>query len=270
MKRVTTKTGSASGKTVAIFGGVHGNEQVGVDAVRWAAANITPERGTVHFVEANPEAIDKNVRLTDKNLNRCFLRDNEGSTLEDMRARELMSLLDGCDALLDIHSSNSKEAIPFIICEADGLLLARSLDFPIISTGWDALEPGGADGYMFNQGKPGICLECGSVFDAEQQAARARQSILRFLEHFELINPSVGSGMRSQKLIKVYKVGHAETGHVEFSKDYADFEQLVEGEVFAKDGDVEYRAEAGDCIIFPRPNAKPGAEAFILGKEVQK
>ena len=143
MKGVIKKSAPAPGKTLAIFGGVHGNERVGVDAVRWAAEHIEPEHGTVYFVEANPEAIEKGVRLIGKNLNRCFLPGNDGNAPEDVRARELMALLDECDALLDIHSSNSREATPFIICEEDGLAIAETLDFPIVSTGWDALEPGG-------------------------------------------------------------------------------------------------------------------------------
>jgi succinylglutamate desuccinylase len=269
MEGVTQKKGLKPGKTVAIFGGVHGNERVGVEAVRWAAENLTPERGTVYFVEANPEAIEKNVRLIGKNLNRCFLRGNTGDAPEDRRARELMALLDECDALLDIHSTISREATPFIICEKDAFPLAKQLDFPIISAGWDALEPGGTDGYMFNRGKVGICIECGSVFDSKAQEARARSSVVRFLAYFGVI-PELEAAPNSarKKLVRVYRVGHKKSEDVSFLRDYADFEPLAAGEVFARDGDIEYKANAGDCIIFPHANGPVGSEIFLIGKQM--
>lgn len=269
IKGLTTKTSNKPGKTVAIFGGVHGNERVGVDAVRWAVENIEPEFGTIHFVEANQQAITKNIRFIEKNLNRCFLKRDIGTSSEALRAKELMPLLDTCDALLDIHSSTSKEATPFIICENDGFELAQLLDFPIISYGWDAIEPGGTDGYMFNQGKMGMCLECGSVFDAAAQATRAQNSILQFLEYFGVISTSkVTADPTPKKYIHVYKAARKQTDEFSFARDYADFEPLKEGKLFAKDGPEEYLAQKGDCIIFPHPDTAIGNEVFILGKEI--
>jgi succinylglutamate desuccinylase len=266
MEGVIKKSGSLPGKTVAVIGGVHGNERVGIEAVRWATTNVVPKRGTVYFIEANPAAILKNVRLIGKNLNRCFIKGNSGETPEDVRARELMGIFDECDALLDIHSSNSRETTPFAVCEGKALELVKKMDFEIVSAGWDALEPGSTDGYLHRNGKVGICIECGSVFETEKNLLRAKNSLLQFLQYFGLIDEAVPYAKTLQRHILAHKVAHKKTENFSFAKDYKDFEPLTTGEIFARDGDTEYVAEKGDCIIFPRPNTKIGSEAFILGK----
>lgn len=267
MEGVIKKSGALPGKTVAIVGGVHGNEKVGIEAVRAAAETITPLRGTVYFIEANPAAIAQNVRMIDKNLNRVFIAGNAGETREDTRARELMSVFDQCDALLDVHSSNSRETIPFVVCEGEASDIAKKMDFEIVSTGWDALEPGSTDGYFFHQGKIGICIECGSVFEVEKNLPRAKNSILQFLAYFDVIDEAVPYANTPQRHIRAYKVAHKKTDTLSFAKEYRDFQPLAAGEVFARDGEIEYTAEAEDCIIFPRPNTAIGNEAFILGKD---
>ena len=122
---------------------------------------------------------------------------------------------------------------------------------------------------MFNRGKVGICLECGSVFDAMTQRDRVRKSILQFLSYFDIISSSVTiSSATPKRFIGVYKVAHKKSETLSFSREYADFEPLQPREVFARDEGVEYVAGPGDCIIFPRTNGAVGSEAFIIGKEI--
>jgi succinylglutamate desuccinylase len=265
---VILKKSQNPGKTVAIFGGVHGNERIGVEAVRWAVQNIELTRGALFLVEANPPAIEANKRAIAKNLNRCFLSGNAGEMYEDQRARELMTILDQCDALLDIHASNNPRATPFVICEDESFPLARTLDFPIVSTGWDAVEPGATDGYMLRAGKIGICVECGFVGDAEHNLPRAQDTIHRFLAHYGLVDEVVPEQHVKQRLIRVYEVAHKKHANTSFTKHFADFEPLVAGEVFAQDGDIEYVGKANDCIIFPHADQPIGAEIFVLGTDM--
>jgi succinylglutamate desuccinylase len=179
-----------------------------------------------------------------------------------------MSVFDECDALLDIHSSNSRETTPFAVCEGNAMKLVKKMDFEIVSAGWDALEPGSTDGYLHQSGKVGICIECGSVFETEKNLSRAKNSLLQFLQYFGLINETVPYGKTFQRHIQVHKVAHKKTENVSFVKEFKDFELLTAGKVFARDGDTEYVAEVGDCVIFPRPNTAIGSEVFILGKEI--
>jgi len=245
MRSITKKIGKMCGKTVAIIGGVHGN-----------------------WIYANPEAIRKNVRAVNKNLNRCFIAKNKGLTPEDIRARTLMRILDRCDAVLDIHASNSHKSTPFIICEKEAFEIARKMDFSIISFGWDIIEPGAIDGYMHYKGKPGLCLECGSVFDKENNLDLAIKSILQFLYYFGLTKSRATYNQEKKTFIKVYKAIKKETERFLFVSDYNDFDSLTPGQVFAVDGLKNYIAKQDDIIIFPRARALIGGEAFILGREM--
>jgi succinylglutamate desuccinylase len=72
----------------------------------------------VYFVYANLKAMELNKRFYEKNMNRCFLKNNNGNTYEDKRVSEIMNILDRSDYLLDIHNTiGEKNSIPFLISE---------------------------------------------------------------------------------------------------------------------------------------------------------
>ncbi|MFZ2975955.1 MAG: succinylglutamate desuccinylase/aspartoacylase family protein [Candidatus Moraniibacteriota bacterium] len=263
---IIIKKGVSSGKTVGIFCGVHGNEEAGIEAVKRIIKNIEIISGKVYFVFANPEAIRKKVRYIEKNLNRCFFKNNKGKTIEDRRAVELLNILDECEILLDIHASNNSQSVPFVICEKDGYDIAKKLDFEIISSGWDEFEPGATDGYMFNNGKIGICLECGSILDYENGSNLAEKSIYQFLTYTQNIISDIKYDEKPKRFLKIIRMERKETKSLSFSREYKDFEILIEGEIFAKDGEKEYVAGKDECIIFPNSNKKIGEEIFLIGK----
>ncbi|MEI6378796.1 MAG: succinylglutamate desuccinylase/aspartoacylase family protein [Candidatus Falkowbacteria bacterium] len=258
-------SGAKPGKTLAVFAGVHGNETTGIKALKQVVKNIKIDAGTVYFVLANPEAIGKNVRQVDKNLNRCFFLGNKGRTAEDKRARELMKLLDKCEALLDLHASNNPNSIPFIICEKHAFQAASIFDFKIVSHGWDAFEPGATDGYMNTQRKIALCLECGSVHDNNEPLAV--KSIMQFLKFFGAIkDATVKYNHKKQKMIKIVKAGYKKSEQLAFAKNYNDFAKLKPGEIYATDGPNKYKAGTNQCIIFPNINKKIGEEIFLIGR----
>lgn len=266
-KTIIKIIGKEPGKTLAVFCGVHGNEKAGVYAVTEVLKSIKIKKGIVYFVYANPEAIKKNVRLIRKNLNRCFLKNNKGKTLEDKRARQLMKILDKCEGLLDLHASNVEKATPFVICEKHSYKLAKIFDVGIVSSGWDRIEPGATDGYM-NKRKETISagVECGYAGESEKNAGLAKKCIFQFLQFFNCIDKEVDFSNRKQKLIKVTKAVKKQTDDFSFSKKYADFEKLKSGELIARDGKKKYMAGKNECIIFANASKKIGEEAFIIGK----
>lgn len=262
--------GKYPGKNIAVFAGVHGNERAGIIALNRIMKTIKVEKGIVYFVFANPEAIKNNVRQINKNLNRCFLKNNKEKSKEDRRARELMEILDKCDALLDLHASTSKKSIPFIICEKNYFYLARKMDFGIVSFGWNEIEPGATDGYMHEWGKPALCLECGSVFGLKKNTQLAEKSTYQFLQHFGCIKKNVSIKKRKQKIIKVVEAVKKKTKKFYFHKKFNDFEKLKNGEIIAMDGRKKYTAGKNELIIFPNAKSPVGSEAFIIGKEIKK
>jgi succinylglutamate desuccinylase len=119
---------------------------------------------------------------------------------------------------------------------------------------------------MYNQGKLGICLECGSVYKSEENQDLAYKSVLQFLKYFGAISGEIEFSKKEKRIVEVFEAVKKKTDNFNFVRDFADFEKLKEGEVFAQDGDKKYIAKKNECIIFPNSNKKIGEEVFILGK----
>lgn len=270
-KNIIKQVGKKRGKTLTILAGVHGNEKAGVMAINKIINNIQHSvinirEGTVYFIYANPKAIEKNLRYIDKNLNRCFIKNLKGNNYEILRAKEIMKILDKSDAVLDLHASNNPKATPFIICEKNAYNLAKNFNFKILSSGWDTVEPGGTDGYMYKQGKIGICLECGSLVESEKNKNLAYNSILQFLSYFNIIKKISGKISNPKKYVQVKNLVYKKTKDFAFVKEFADFEILKKNSLFATDGNIKYIAKNNECIIFPHADTDIGDEAFILGE----
>jgi len=267
---VTVKKGKKPGKTVAIFGGVHGNEIVGVEMINILRKELKVEVGIVYLVYGNPKAIKQNKRFVEKNLNRCFKKSNKDNTVEDKRAKELMKILDKCDALLDLHSFPNSKGETFAICEKKAFDIASKFDVPVISSGWGKTEPGATEGYVYDNGKIGIGIETGSNYDLDKSLARAKFAVDIFLKHFGCIGEKRMISKKSKKYVQVYKAIIRKDKSFKFRKDYKNFDVLAEREVFATEGSKKYIAKKGDCIVLPTPNEPIGGEICLLGRVVKK
>lgn len=267
MNNIWTIDSGQPGPTVAIFGGVHGNEKAGVYAIEKMRNNLQILKGKVHLVIANLPAVAASVRMLETNLNRLFVRGLAGNTWEHKRAQELMDLLDSCDALLDLHMYYDAAGEPFVICEPPALPVANLLNVPIISTNWTKVEPGAADGYMHEQGKIGICLECGPIAQARQKTGFAIQSIKQFLAFFDMIDEPLNLPT-PKRLLQAEKAVFKTSNNFALTPNLKNFQNLSPGQVIATDGQRQYTAAPGQCIMFPHYNARVGEEAYILGKSI--
>jgi len=266
LSNVTKLQAAKPGPVLAVFAGVHGDERAGILALHELKRELHITKGTVYLVLANPPAVNKNVRLVNKNINRCFNADNKGRSYEDRRARELMKLLDACDALIDLHAYKNPEGEAFVICEESSLPVASKLDPGIISTNWTAVEPGAADGYMHLSGKVGICVECGPIEESKHYKALAKKSVLQFLQHYGVIADTVAFSKSPKKIIKAERAVIRKHDDFYLNPKLYNFEQLVDDQVVGHQNNQEIVAQKGDYIMFPDPNAQINAEAFIIGK----
>ncbi|MFM7850901.1 MAG: succinylglutamate desuccinylase/aspartoacylase family protein, partial [Flammeovirgaceae bacterium] len=99
------------GETVVIFGGIHGNEVGGVEAlVRFKKyfdlRKLKLKQGKIILILGNPQAYKKGLRFVDQNLNRAFDH-NRQNGLEGKRAKNIYSFLKNyhkIDYILDLHS----------------------------------------------------------------------------------------------------------------------------------------------------------------------
>ncbi len=264
-KSIIVKKGKLPGKTVAVFAGIHGNEKVGILTLKKIIKDVKIISGKVYFVFANPPAIQKNKRALTKNLNRLFSRDIQGKDFESKRANKLMDILDQCDALLDIHSYNSKSGDQFAISEKRGYKVLQKMNFPIVGSGFSKLSFG-TDGYMEKQGKIGICIECGTTNRYKDFLNLAEDSVYQFLYYFNCIDKKVEYSDVEQKYVGVKRMLYKKTSQFKFTKEYKDFEILPNNKPFAVDGEEKYIASKNECILFPRPDVKVDEEVGIIGE----
>ncbi|MEI6478149.1 MAG: succinylglutamate desuccinylase/aspartoacylase family protein [bacterium] len=258
-------SGALSGPTVVICAGVHGDEPVGVLALKNVLPNLKLLRGTLVTVMANPPALAAGERFLDENLNRALTPSASSDTIEGQLALSLMPILDSADALLDIHAGMGGEP-PFIICEENGFEIARRMPVSILSTGWVKAEPGSTDEYMYRQGKPAICIECGDRAEAEKMTPLAVEAIRQLLAYFGMID-GVEPGTVQQRVVAVKYPVFKKSEQFRFTRKFRGFQALKPGERIATDGAEQYCApDYPSCIIFPWQEAPVGAEAFLVAE----
>ncbi len=269
-KNITQINGAVNGKTVAILGGVHGNEFCGVKAIDYLRTHLRLDSGTVYLIYGNPLAIENGVRFTEMNLNRAFkedrnLTDSEKNSYERKRALEIIPYLEQCDAVLDIHSSNSLTSTPFVICEQKSFFIAERMPFSIRSYGWDSIEPGGTDYFINKRGGYGICIECGSNNDPNAYDL-ALNAVDIFLLTLGLKKGKLPPINKKQKEVLAKSI-YITKKNFKLAQQFSDFEKLSKNQLIGYDGDKEIFAESNDVIIvFARNRANPQEEAFILGR----
>lgn len=268
LSKVIKIEGEKPGKTVAILGGVHGNEPVGPMLLDELQENLKIDKGVVYLVYANPQAIEKNIRFVESNLNRVFKKDNLGKTYEEKIALELQELLDVSDGLLDLHAftQSEGEATPFIICEPESYLYIENLPISFAVSGLHNFERGSTDQYMYFRKKPGVCVELGSRERPEEFLELGRIVVKRFLEYFNILPDSMATQKTKQIYLEVVEFYKKKEKDFSFSKLYKNLDFINSGEIVCVDGGNKYIAEKDSHIIFPRVDVAVGEEAFILAE----
>jgi predicted deacylase len=98
---------------LAVVGGIHGDEPCGPEALRSLREHDPSVERPVRCIVANEEALARQVRYCDEDLNRAFPGDPAATTHEGRLAAALVDALD--DALtLALHSTQS-HSTPFAI-----------------------------------------------------------------------------------------------------------------------------------------------------------
>lgn len=256
------------GPTVTILGGIHGNEICGIEAIDRIKNTLVLKKGKLFLLYGNIEAIKKNVRQIDLNLNRMFREDtffqnDEKRTIEYRRSREIMPYLDLSDASLDLHSSPTQGSPAFIICEKNGAEIVKDFPFPFRCYGFSEIEPGGTDEYMNSRGKIGICVECGNhtAYDAKEKALL---SIQKFLEYFDMVEWDITvQGVQKQEIFMAVRAYITQTENFRVSQSFRDFENIEQWQLLWYDGGESVFAKNTGKILFARDRNQLNVEAFI-------
>lgn len=191
--------GSHEGPTLLVTGGVHGGEYPGIEsAIRFASA-LDPAllHGRVKVIHlSNPPAFFQKRQyvspLDDKNLNRVFPGNREGSPTERVAA-VIMEALKDADFWVDLHGGDIHEAlIPFTIFSDRGgssvvdaaEAMARAYGIRHILR--SSAIAGGSYAAAAEQGIPAILTESGQVGQLDESAVTVHltglQNLLRHLK----------------------------------------------------------------------------------------
>jgi predicted deacylase len=164
---VTTVRSDEPGPTVALLGGIHGDEDEGVLAVWRVLRDLegVALRGTVRAVApANPGAWAAGSRTSpsdDGDLARAFPGDRDGDTTPVLAHSIVDRVIDGADLLIDLHSAGLRYSMPLFCGVApDGLRAAAAFGAPMI---WlhESWPSGRSLAAAQVRGIPGMYVECG-------------------------------------------------------------------------------------------------------------
>lgn len=254
----------------------------------------------------NPLAYRLKRRQGDRNLNRNLRQTDAPQDFEDRLANALCPLLAAHDVLLDLHSfhtpgqpfvmigphDNSGALEPFAHEKAETRLVAHLGPRRVVEGWMDTYERGvkrrrqsnenggqayapalldaqygvGTSEYMRAHGGYGVTLECGQHEDAQapQVAYRAIRQALALLEMADI---ALESPRMDYEVLRLADVIDRDSEGDRFARPWASFDAVKAGEAIGtRAGGQVISAPADGHIVFPNPNALPGAEWFYFAQ----
>lgn len=190
---------------VAIVGGSHGNELIGVYLVKKFQQNsnlINRSSFETLALLGNPKAIAEGRRYIDKDLNRCFhnqsLPNPTLSSYEDLRAQEIQQILQPpnqpiVDAIVDLHTTTANMGLTLILGDMHPFLLRLaaylSSTNPLVKV--CSHQQARGSGYLRSICEFGLVIEVGAVAQGILNAElfqQTEQLVYAVLDYFEGYN----------------------------------------------------------------------------------
>jgi len=261
------------GPKILLVGGIHGNEWGGVEAINeWIdyleGNQNTFDNGEVHFLIANPKALEINQRYVDFDLNRAFDNPNAHG-YEAKRAKELEKIFTDTsfDIVIDLHSVSigEEQMLVLDIEDKEAFKLAKAVSS--IST-YLLFDQNHVEGIMVafggKHGSPGIVVECGNHLSPFASRV-ASFHIYNTLKYYGVVqNPiscfeELSEFVESPEEINIYETIEAvrpEPGFHYVTKELFTGLKLSPGETYAKSDIREYQAREECAIVLPSNKVK--------------
>lgn len=225
--------------SVAVVGGIHGDEPCGPHAVETILADPPDVDRPVKFVVANELAIERGVRYVDEDLNRRFPGDADADTHEGRLAAELAAEIGDCRTLA-LHSTQSYESIFALVDRLGGFerRICPQLPVDAVVETHDRNE-----GRIFSSAPTSIEIECG--YQGSDAAAANAVTVTRAF--LAATGVTGRNEERNASEVPVFRLGQP------IPKEQADayqvfaknFEQVAAGEAFA--------AMDGESVVADEP-----------------
>lgn len=280
--------GAEPGPTIAVLGGVHGDEYEGPYAVRHLYSTLNPNEMKGNFIgvsQTNPPAFAEGTRtspLDGLNLARIFPGKENGTPTERIAHHLGKAIIDRVDFLIDLHSSGTHSVMPRLVgydaSNTDAGRVSQEAAFafgaPVV-WGHPDLAAGRTVSCAGEQGIPWLYTECpgGGWLDTESAGHYVRgvenvMSVIgilpRELEKHEPTHHLLGSGDVDGSLTT--KTAGYLVQVVRVLDRVAPGDLL--GKVLALDGTVveEIRSPTDGVVIYMRmsPSVMAGAPVFLV------
>ena len=226
---------------IAVVGGIHGDEPCGVRAVEQLIEREPDVDRPVKCIVANEEALERDVRYVDADLNRVFPGDPDSDAHEERLAASLLAELKGCTTL-SMHSTQSYTGT-FAVLADETLTLARSV-CPYLTL--DAA----VDASAFTEGRliehaPVIEVECG--YQGSEQATENASTIA---EEFLAALGALPGGEPHSEGVPLYRLTHLipKSRAEAYDVPATNFERVAAGETYAT---VDGEALVADEPFYP-------------------
>ena len=113
------------GPYVCVIACLHGNEKIGYNVIN--ALIRKPIKGIrIKAIIANEQAMKKNVRFIDSDLNRSFPGSGKGNIEEKLAAKIIVKIID-CEFIIDLHSTYANTDDMIIITKKNAMELAKKV-----------------------------------------------------------------------------------------------------------------------------------------------
>jgi predicted deacylase len=288
---VTSFDSGNAGPHLMLAALTHGNELCGAIALDWLLRQeVRPRAGRLTLAFMNVAAyarFDRNnpstSRCVDEDFNRVWsaeVQEGKRDSVELRRARELRPLVDGVDALLDIHSMQHATP-PLMICgmtqKARELALRLGMPAHLVCDAGHAAGRRMRDyGAFADDASPknALLIECGQHWE-RASATVAIDVMLRFLLHFGVIEPAFAAPHlaplpESQRVVEVTEAVTIASDDFRFAAPYVGMEVIARaGTVIGHDGAQAVATPYDNCVlIMPTMRIRKGETAVRLGRIV--
>lgn len=209
--------GSKDGPKLAMFGGIHGDEPLGTEAVRRVLQKIDPGQisGTIVAVPvANPYAFEAGKRVTPVdglNLNRIFPGDREGSLTEQLAAVLSGILDDGVTHFIDYHSGGNLACVDYSYLHEAGAEMSRAYGCQVLFD--HETYVGSATDYALEHGIRSMVSELGGgLQDTEHFLGKAVTGSLNVLRAIGMLEGEPDAPREDQVVVTTLTVVRPRVG----------------------------------------------------------
>lgn len=284
-------TGEEKGPLLICFGGIHGNEHAGIEALEEVFERLEAEpiknqsfqfRGRMVGLRGNLQALTKGIRFIDADMNRMWTPENVNRILKTSESlllveeqeikylyEEIQQQIDSYEfdrlIFMDLHTTTADGGI-FSICTDDdeSLKIANELHAPVI-TGMLRNISGTTMHFFskenFDYDVVAVCFEAGQ-HDAKDSSGNAVAAVINCLRTIGCVDPKDVENVHDNRLIQksnnlpnvtelTYCHSIREEDQFIMEPGYLNFQEIKKGELLAHDRKGAIYSKNDGLILMP-------------------